>query len=336
MKDYSLKGGYTLRKISMRAAIIEALSEEMERDEKTVLFGEDVAKFGGVNGLTRGLYDKFGSKRVFDTPIAETTIVGAALGMAITGLRPIPELQFADFVGIAFDEVFNKLGKWRYMHGGQMEVPVTLRLPMGIAGGSGPEHSQSPQALFMHAPGIHIVIPSTPYEAKGLLKTSIRENNPVLFFEHKALYGMKGEVPEEEYLIPLGKADVKREGTDVTIIATALQVHTALDAAKSLANEGIEVEVIDPRTLAPLDMETILDSVRKTGRVLIVHEEPKTGGSGAEIAAQISEEALFDLQAPIKRIGSPDFPIAQSIYLEQFYRPSETQIIESIKELLEY
>ncbi|MBS4210878.1 MULTISPECIES: alpha-ketoacid dehydrogenase subunit beta [Neobacillus] len=325
-----------VKTITMREAIIEALVEEMERDPSTVLFGEDVGKFGGINAITKGLYEKFGGQRVFDTPIAETTIVGAALGMAITGLRPIPELQFGDFVGIAFDEVFNKLGKWRYMHGGQMEVPVTLRLPVGIAGGAGPEHSQSPQALFMHAPGIHIAIPSTPADAKGLLKTAIRDNNAVLFFEHKLLYGMKGDVPEEEYLIPLGKADVKRVGTDVTIIATALQVHTALNAANTLAKDGIEAEVIDPRTLAPLDMDTILASVRKTGRVLIVHEEPKTGGCGAEIAAQIAEKALFDLHAPIKRIGSPDVPIAQSIYLEQFYRPSENQIIEVVKELLEY
>ncbi|WP_216831163.1 alpha-ketoacid dehydrogenase subunit beta [Alkalihalobacterium elongatum] len=324
-----------MRKISMREAIIEALTEEMERDPKTVLFGEDVGKFGGVFGATKGLYKKFG-ERVFDTPIAESTIVGAAVGMALTGLRPIPELQFGDFVGIAFDEVYNKLGKWRWMHGGTMDMPVTLRLPIGIAGGSGPEHSQSPQALFMHGPGLHIAIPSTPYDAKGLLKTAIRNNDAVLFFEHKVLYDMKGEVPEEEYLIPLGKADVKREGTDVTILATALQVHTALNAANELANNGVEAEVIDLRTLAPLDKETILNSVRKTGRVVIVHEEAKTGGSGAEIAAQISEEAMFDLQAPIKRIGSPDVPIAQSIYLEQFYRPSEQQIIESVHELMDY
>ncbi|PWA11839.1 alpha-ketoacid dehydrogenase subunit beta [Pueribacillus theae] len=325
-----------MRTLTMRAAILEALSEEMERDEKTVLFGEDVGKFGGINAVTKGLYEKFGNKRVFDTPIAESTIVGAALGMAITGLRPIPELQFGDFVGIAFDEIFNKLGKWRYMHGGSMEVPVTLRLPIGIAGGAGPEHSQSPQALFMHGPGLHIAIPSTPYDAKGLLKTAIRDNNAVLFFEHKVLYDLKGEVPEEEYLIPLGQADVKREGSDVTIIATALQVHTALDAAESLSKEGIEVEVVDPRTLAPLDKETILGSVRKTGRVLIVHEEPKTGGSGAELAAQISEEAIFDLQAPVRRIGGPDVPIAQSLHLEQFYRPSEQQIIDTVMELMEY
>lgn len=326
-----------MRKITMRTALMEALNEEMERDETTVLFGEDVGKFGGINAVTKGLYEKFGGTRVFDTPIAEPTIVAAAVGMAITGnARPIPELQFGDFVGIAFDEVFNKMGKWRFMHGGQMEMPVTLRLPIGIAGGAGPEHSQSPQALFMHGPGLQIVIPSTPYDAKGLLKTAIRDNNAVLFFEHKVLYDMKGEVPEEEYLIPFGKADVKKEGDDVTIIATALQVHTALEAAEELSAKGVEVEVIDPRTLAPLDMETILQSVKKTGRVLIVHEEPKTGGSGAEIAAQIQEQALFDLSAPIKRLGSPDVPIAQSIYLEQFYTPSKEQIITAVDELMEY
>lgn len=325
-----------MKTLTMRQAIIEALFEEMERDPSTVLFGEDVAKFGGVFGATKGLYERFGN-RVFDTPIAESTIVAAALGMAITGkVRPIPELQFGDFVGVAFDEIFNKLGKWRYMHGGQMEIPVTLRLPIGIAGGSGPEHSQSPQALFMHAPGVKIVVPSTPKDAKGLLKTAIRDNNAVLFFEHKVLYDMKGEVPNEEYLIPFGQAEVKRAGSDVTIIATAFQVHTALSAAKTLAEQGVESEVIDLRTLAPLDMETILKSVRKTGRVLIVHEEPKTGGSGAEISARINEEALFDLQAPIKRIGSPDYPIAQSIYLEQFYRPSEDQIIQLVNDLMEY
>lgn len=336
MTTVSKQDGVKVKTINMRRAIIEALTEEMERDPSTVLFGEDVGKFGGIFGATKGLHEKFGH-RVFDTPIAETTIVAAALGMAVTGkVRPIPELQFGDFVGVAFDEVFNKLGKWRYMHGAQTEIPVTLRLPIGIAGGSGPEHSQSPQALFMHAPGLQIVVPSTPYDAKGLLKSAIRENNPVLFFEHKVLYDIKGEVPEEEYLIPLGKADIKREGSDVTIVATAYQVLTALKAANKLAQQGVEVEVVDPRCLAPLDMETILQSVKKTGRVLIVHEEPKTGGSGAEMAAQISEKALFDLSAPIKRLGSPDYPIAQSIYLEQFYRPSEEQIIEAVNELMEY
>lgn len=324
-----------MRQITMRQAIIEALSEEMERDPATVLFGEDVGKFGGVFGATKGLHEKFGS-RVFDTPITETTIVGAALGMAITGLRPIPELQFGDFVGVAFDEVFNKLGKWKFMHGGTMKVPVTLRLPIGIAGGAGPEHSQSPQALFMHGPGLYIAVPSTPYDAKGMLKTAIRNDNPVLFFEHKVLYDLKGEVPEDEYLVPLGKADIKQEGSDVTVIAMALQVHTALDAAQALTKEGISVEVVDPRSLAPLDKETILESVRKTGRVIIVHEEPKTGGTGAELAAMIQEEAMFDLRAPIQRLGGPDVPIAQSIHLEQFYRPTEQLIIDTVHSLMKY
>lgn len=325
-----------MRKITFRQAINEALTEEMEKDPSTVVFGEDVGKFGGALGGTKGLYEKFGPLRVFDTPITESTIVGAALGMAITGLRPIPELQFADFVGVAFDEIFNKLGKWKWMHGGTMKVPVTLRMPSGIAGGAGPEHSQSPQSLFIHAPGLYIAIPSTPYDAKGMLKEAIQNDNPVLFFEHKVLYDMKGEVPEGEYTIPFGKADIKQKGSDVTIIATALQVHTALNAAQTLSKEGISVEVIDPRTLAPLDKDTLLESVRKTGRVIIVHEEPKTGGTGAELAAIISEEALFDLRAPIRRIGSPDVPIAQSMHLEQFYIPSEQQIIEAVHELLEY
>ncbi|OLO37987.1 alpha-ketoacid dehydrogenase subunit beta [Alkalihalophilus pseudofirmus] len=325
-----------MAKITMRQAIIDAMQEEMAHDDTMVVFGEDVAKFGGAFSMTKGLYEEFGGVRVFDTPITESTIVGAALGLALSGLRPVPELQFGDFVGVAFDEIYNKLGKWKWMHGGTMEVPVTLRLPIGIAGGAGPEHSQSPQALFMHAPGLYIAIPSTPYEAKGLLKTAIRDNNPVLFFEHKVLYDMKGEVPEEEYFLPLGKADIKREGTDVTIIATALQVHTALNAAKELEKEGISVEVVDPRTLAPLDKDTILSSVRKTGRVIMVHEEPKTGGMGAELSGIIGEEALFDLQAPFRRIGSPDVPIAQNIHLEQYYRPSEEQIIETVKELMEY
>lgn len=324
-----------MKTLTMRQAINEALREEMERDPSTVLFGEDVGKFGGVFGVTAGLQKRFGA-RVFDTPITETTIVGAALGMAITGLRPIPELQFGDFVSIAFDEIFNKLGKWKWMHGGTMKVPVTLRLPIGMAGGAGPEHSQSPQALFMHAPGLYIAVPSTPYDAKGLLKEAIRNDNPVLFFEHKLLYDKKGEVPDEEYTIPLGKADIKKTGSDITIIATALQVHTALNAAQALEADGIRAEVIDPRTLAPLDKETILGSVQKTGRLLIVHEEPKTGGCGAELAAIMAEEAIFDLRAPIRRIGSPDLPIAQSLHLEAYYRPTENQIIETVRELMNY
>jgi acetoin:2,6-dichlorophenolindophenol oxidoreductase subunit beta len=325
-----------MTKISMRRALNDALIEEMERDPTVIQFGEDVAKFGGVFGVTKGIYERFGSKRIFDTPIAEKTIVGAALGMAISGMRPVPELQFGDFVSIAFDEVYNKLGKWKWMHGGTMQVPVTLRLPIGIAGGAGPEHSQSPQALFVGAPGLYIAVPSTPADAKGMLKTSIRDNNPVLFFEHKALYDLRDEVPAGEHLVALGKGDIKRPGKDVTVIATAFLVHTALKAAAEMANENVDIELVDPRWLAPLDEDMILESVRKTGRVLIVHEEGKTGGTGAEIAAMIAEKALFDLRAPIQRVGSPDVPIAQSTHLEQFYRPSEHDISAAVRALMKF
>lgn len=324
-----------MKTINMREAILEALNEEMTRDETTVFFGEDVADFGGTYKTSRGLKDLFGD-RVFDTPIAEPTIVGAAVGMALAGLRPIPEICFADFMSVAFDEIYNKMGKWRWMHGGMFDMPITLRMAVGIAGGAGPEHSQSPQAHFMHAQGLYVVIPSTPYDAKGLLKTAIRDDNPVLFFEHKLLYDRKGQVPQGEYTIPFGKADVKKEGKDVTIIATALQVHTALEAAEKLSKKGYEVEVIDPRTLVPLDKETILKSVKKTGRLIIVHEEPKRGGTGAELTAMVVEEALFHLKAPVKRVASPDVPIAQNIALEKYYRPSVEQIINAVDEVMEY
>lgn len=323
-----------MRKITMREALNEALFEEMSRDDRTVVFGEDVGQTGGIFDVTKGLQQEFGEERVFDTPIAEATIVGGALGMAITGLVPIPEMQFADFVAVAFDEVHNKLGKWRYMHGGKFEVPVTLRLPIGIIGGAGPEHSQSPQALFMHSQGLYIVIPSNPRDAKGLLKQSIRDPNPVLFFEHKKLYDMVGEVEEEEFLIPLGKADIKKEGTDVTILATSLQVNTALKAAELLEESDISAEVIDPRTLAPLDTDTIFGSIKKTGRFVIVHEDPKTGGTGAELAARVAEELMFDMLAPVKRVAGPDVPIAQNIYLEKYYIPSVEDIIAAVKEIL--
>lgn len=325
-----------MAKMNMREAIIEALREEMHRDPNVILFGEDVGKFGGVFGATQGLHEEFGDRQVFDTPIAEKTIIGAALGMAITGLRPVPELQFGDFVSLAFDELYNKLGKWKWMHGGDMQVPVTVRLPIGIAGGSGPEHSQSPQALFVSGPGLYIAVPSNAADAKGMLKTSIRENNPVLFFEHKVLYTQRGEVPEGEHLVPLGKGNICRKGADVTIIATATLVGTSLEAAESLAKEGIDVEVIDPRWLKPLDEELILESIAKTGRVLMVHEDAKTGGTGAEIAAIIADKGLFDLRAPIRRLTGPDVPIAQSLHLEQFYRPTKAEIADEVRALVKF
>ncbi|MBB4095879.1 alpha-ketoacid dehydrogenase subunit beta [Ochrobactrum pecoris] len=325
-----------MAKMNMREAIIAALREEIERDPNVILFGEDIGKFGGVFGATQGLHEEFGDQRIFDTPIAEKTIIGAALGMAITGLRPVPELQFGDFVSLAFDEIYNKLGKWKWMHGGDMKVPVTVRLPIGIAGGSGPEHSQSPQALFVSAPGLYIAVPSNAADAKGMLKTAIREDNPVLFFEHKVLYTQRAEVPDGEHLVPLGKGDIKRSGADVTIVATATLVQTALEAAQELAKNGIDVEVIDPRWLKPLDEDLILGSIAKTGRVLLVHEDAKTGGTGAEIAAIIAEKSLFDLRAPVRRLAGPDVPIAQSLHLEQFYRPTASDIAVSVRELMTF
>ncbi|MGD9570190.1 MAG: alpha-ketoacid dehydrogenase subunit beta [Sedimentibacter sp.] len=323
-----------MQKITMLKAINQALDEELAFDERVVVFGEDVGYFGGCYGVTAGLFNKHGDLRVKDTPIAENTLVGAAVGMALGGLKPVPELMFADFAEIAFDEILNKMGKWKWMHGGCFDMPITLRLPTGMLGGAGPEHSQSTQGFFMHSQGLYLVVPSTPYDAKGLLKQAIRGNDPVLFFEHKGLYGMTGEVPEEEYFIPFGVADVKLKGTDVTVLATSLQVHTALAAAQELAKEGISVEVIDPRTLIPFDKATLFESIKKTGRLVIVHEEPKTGGTGAEIAAMVAEEAWFDLKAPIKRIGSPDVPCPHSVHLENMMIPSKEQIIAAVKETL--
>ena len=256
--------------------------------------------------------------------------------MALGGLKPVPELMFADFCEIAFDEILNKMGKWKWMHGGCFDMPVTLRLPTGMKGGSGPEHSQSPQGFFMHSQGLYVAVPSTPYDAKGLLKQAIRGNDPVLFFEHKELYGMKGEIPDEEYFIPFGVADVKREGKDVTILATSKQVHTALAAAAELEKEGVSAEVIDPRTLIPFDKETLFASLKKTGHLVIVHEEPKTGGTGAEIAAMVQEEAWADLKAPVLRLGSPDVPCPHSVHLEQMMIPSAEQIAELAKASLKY
>jgi len=254
--------------------------------------------------------------------------------MALGGIKAVPELMFADFCEIAFDEILNKMGKWKWMHGGCFEVPVTLRLPTGMLGGAGPEHSQSPQAFFMHSQGLYVLVPSNPADAMGLLKTAIRGNNPCLFFEHKALYGVMGEVPEEEYFVPFGVANVVCEGSDVTILATSLQVNTAAAAAKTLAAEGISAEVIDPRTLVPFDKEALFKSLAKTGKLLIVHEEPKTGGSGAEIAAMVCEEAFDMLKKPIIRIGCPDVPCPHSVHLEEMMIPSEAQIIEAVKKLV--
>jgi pyruvate/2-oxoglutarate/acetoin dehydrogenase E1 component len=324
------------RKITGGKAINEALIEEMSRDSSIVYYGEDIKVMGGLYGTTAGLVEKFGEDRVFEFPISEMALVGSGVGMAITGMHPVIDLMFADFFQNAMDEIWGKMAKWRYMHGGRVNVPMVLRMPTGLFGGSGPEHSQCPEAVFLGCPGLKIVVPSTVYDLKGLLKTALRDQNPILFFEPKSLYFAEGEVPEEEYLIPFGVADIKRQGSDVTVVATGDMVAKSLAAADKLAGEGIDVEVIDPRTLCPLDKDTILDSVRKTGRLVTVYQAPKTGGFGSELAAIVAEEALFDLKAPIKRVAGADVPVPAHVVLEQMSIPQVEDIVEGVKELMNY
>lgn len=316
-------------------AINNALSLEMENDPDVFMIGEDIGHAGGVAGITQGLQAKFGEKRVIDTPISESGFLGAAIGAAVVGLRPVVELMFIDFIGVAMDQLFNQAAKMRYIFGGKAKIPLVLRAMCGAGMGAAAQHSQSLEAWFMHIPGLKVVMPSTPYDAKGLLIEAIRDDNPVVFLENKMLYGLEGEVPEETYLIPFGKADIKREGQDATIVATGQMVGRALNAAEKLSSEGIDVEVIDPRSLLPLDEETILESVQKTHRLLIVHEEVKFAGSGAEIAAIVAEKAFNALEAPILRIGGPFCPIPFSSKLEMEFIPNEEKIIDGIKSQLE-
>jgi pyruvate/2-oxoglutarate/acetoin dehydrogenase E1 component len=322
------------RVISYNRAIQEAIAEEMERDESVFLMGEDVAGYGGVFGLSRGILKRFGSRRVFDTPLSETLIVGAGVGAAITGLRPIVELQFADFVAVAMDEIYNKAAKWRYMHGGQFKVPLVILMPEGAAGGAGPEHSQCPEALFWSAPGLHVLTPATPADAKGLLKTAIRDDNPVVFMPHKALSSSTGEVPDGEHLVPLGRAEIRRSGGDLTIVAWSIMVGKSLEAAERLAQKGIHAEVIDARGVRPFDFDTVIASVQRTGRLMLAHESPVVGGPGGEVAAVIAERAITSLEAPIRRVGAPDVPIPQSQYLERLTVPQVDDVIRVAHELV--
>ena len=315
-------------------AIRDAHIIEMERDPNVYVVGEDVGVFGGCFGVTAGLLERFGAKRVKDTTITESAIVGTSVGAAAAGLRPVAELMFVDFIGVSLDQLYNQGGKMRYMFGGKAKIPMVLRAACGAGIGAAAQHSQCLEALFMHLPGLKVVMPSTPADAKGLLIQAIRDDNPVVFLEHKMLYAMEGEVPEGEYTIPFGKADIKREGTDVTVVATANMVHTALGAAEKLAGEGISLEVVDPRTLYPLDGETIFESVKKTHRLVIIHEEVKFAGSGAEIAAQVAEEAFDYLDAPILRVAAPYCPVPFSPPLEQAYIPSEQQLIDAVKKVM--
>jgi 2-oxoisovalerate dehydrogenase E1 component beta subunit len=316
-------------------ALRQALAEEMARDARVFLIGEDIGPYGGAFKVTDGLIDRFGAARVIDTPISESAIVGAAVGAAYMGMRPVAEMQFMDFVGCAFDMITNFAAKSRYRCG--LGVPLVVRGPCGGGVGGGPFHSVNPEAFFLNTPGLKIVEPSTAYDAKGLLKAAIRDEDPVLFFEHKFLYRrVKDEVPDEDYVVPLGRAITRREGRDATIVTFGAMTYTALDAAEALARDGVEIEVLDLRTLAPLDRDAILTSVAKTSRVAVLYEAPRTGGIGGEIAAVIAEEAFEFLDAPVVRIASLDTPVPYSPPLEAAFMPTRDKVIAAVKQLVEY
>jgi pyruvate/2-oxoglutarate/acetoin dehydrogenase E1 component len=309
-------------------AVREALTQEMRRDPEVFLLGEDIGVYGGAFGVTRGMLEEFGAERVRDTPISEAAIAGTATGAALMGMRPVMEIMFMDFLTISMNQLVNQAAKIRFMFGGKASIPMVIRAPAGSGTGAAAQHSQSLEAWFVHVPGIKVVAPATPYDAKGLLVTAIRDNNPVLFMEHKLLYRTKGPVPEEAYIIPLGSAEVKREGRDLTVLAYSIMVPRALEAAERLSAEGIEVEVVDLRSLKPLDRQTIIGSVSKTGRVLIVHEAPQTGGFGGELAAVVTESEAFDyLDAPLCRLGGRDIPIPYNRTLERATVPQVEDIV---------
>jgi len=323
-----------MRKIYYNQAICEALREEMSRDKTVFLLGEDIGKYGGVYRATLSLMNEFGEDRVKDTPISETAICGVAIGAAITGMHPVAEIMYIDFFPIAMGQIVNQLAQISYIYGGQVKVPLVIRTQGGAGVSAGAQHSKSLEAWFTHIPGLKVVMPSTSYDAKGLLKAAIRDPGPVIFIEHKLLYGKKGSVPKEEYIIELGAADVKRKGTDITLIAISRMVLESLEAAEELEKEGISVEVIDPRTLVPLDTKTLFDSVKKTGRVVIVHEAWKRGGFGAEIVAEIVENCFNFLKSPIKRVAGKEVHIPYSPALEKLAIPNKEEIIQAIKESL--
>jgi pyruvate dehydrogenase E1 component beta subunit len=337
-----------MAKMSIAEALRQAIREEMRRDTRVFCIGEDIGipgGFGGAFTVTLGLSDEFGRDRILDTPISEIAIAGVAIGAAIAGMRPIADVQYGDFLFCMMDQLANQAAKMRYMSGGQVHVPMVMRAPVGQTR-RGAQHAQSLEAFFTHIPGLKVVAPSTAYDAKGLLKSAVRDENPVLVFEHKLLYGSKGprsergalspvgEVPDEEYLVPIGEGVIRREGTDVTIVGKLLTMYRAMQAADILADEGIEAEVIDPRTLVPLDKELILASVRKTGRLVIAEEDNLTGGWAAEIAAIVADEAFVWLDAPIKRVSAPDVPAPFAPALDEHYIPDEHKIVAAVKSLL--
>jgi pyruvate dehydrogenase E1 component beta subunit len=305
----------------------------MSRDERVFVMGEDIARQGGIFGQFKGLPQKFGFERVRDTPISETAIVGVGVGAALAGMRPIVDMHFADFITVAMDEVVNQMAKIRYMFGGQCTLPIVLRAPDGIIRSAAAQHSQSLEAWFLHVPGLKVVIPSNPADAKGLLKSAIRSDDPVLYFEHKALFAVKGPVPDGDHLVSIGKARIARSGRDLTIVSYSLMLQSVLEAADALSKDGIDVEVIDLRTISPMDNETIFASVKKTKRLIIVHEAVKTGGVGAEIAARVAEEMIDFLDAPIRRLGAPFVPIPFSPALEKLVKISAADVIRVAKEI---
>jgi len=323
-----------MAQISYREALNQALREELDRDERVFIMGEEVGYFGGAFKVTDGLLAVYGEKRVRDTPISELSFTGAGIGAAMGGLKPIVELMTINFGLLAIDQIVNSAAKIHYMFGGHAKVPVVIRAPQGAGHQLGAQHSQSLEAYFMHCPGLRVVIPATPADAKGLLKTCIRQDDPVVFLEHESLYGVKGEVPDGEHLVPLGQANVMREGKDVTLISYSKCVYDAMAAAEALENEGIDAEVIDLRTLNPLDIDTVIDSVKKTGKAIVIYEGWRTGGAGAEIAAQIYEAAFDHLDAPVERIATLDTPIPYNARLERAALPSPADIVKAVERLM--
>jgi acetoin:2,6-dichlorophenolindophenol oxidoreductase subunit beta len=323
-----------MREVLYKEAVAEALREEMVRDERVFLIGEDVGRYGGAFKAVQGLWEQFGDERVRDAPLSEAAIAGAAVGAAMTGLRPVAEIMYIDFTAIAMDQIANQAAKLRYMSGGQARIPVVFRTQEGAGRSSAAQHAQSLEAWMAHIPGLKVVLPATPYDVKGLLKTAIRDDAPTVFIEHKLLYNTKGEVPAEEYLIPFGEARVRREGTDVTIVAISRMVLRALEAAEQVAREGISVEVIDPRTIVPLDIDTIVSSVKKTGRLIVTHEGYTRCGVGAEIATQVMEKGLYYLEKPVKRVCGLNVPIPFAPVMENYVIPDAAALVRAIKELL--
>jgi pyruvate/2-oxoglutarate/acetoin dehydrogenase E1 component len=323
-----------MRILTYREAVRDALADEMRADQDVIFFGEDVAVAGGVFKTTPGLYEEFGPVRVRDTPISEQAFIGAALGAAITGLRPVAELMFADFIPVAMDQIVNQIAKYRYMSGGQFIVPLTIRSAQGGGVGFGTQHSQTAENWLLNTPGLKIVVPATPVDAYGLLRGAIRENNPVIVLEHKGLYNIKGEVPEDTGVLELGKAKVMREGRDVTVAAVQLMMHRSLEAAEILAQEGIDVEVIDLRTLAPMDTQTVLESIRKTSRLVVVEEAPHASSWGGDLASLAADEAIYWLDSPVKRVNMGGAMFAYSEPLETLAIPSVARIADTIRNLV--